>query len=1030
MAEPVVTVRVDWGNDGAFDGAYDDVSASLADGLSWTRGRSADFSAEATGQAQFTLSNHDDRFTPDRNWHDNPSFEVGTAGWSVGEIGGLFGAATSITQVTDNAGQGGTKAGEAVFPAAATVAWQADSFQSDAFGTLTTAGVSYPIPYPFRSGVVYSVRVWLKSVSGALTVRAGLASAGTPTDIASSAANVTAAWAAYAFTWTPSADRTDAVFFVRTTAAAAATVRIDAVQVNPGSSANTYIEAPTRGQLVPGRPVHVYATHSATDYALFFGYIQRLAPNPRDPRSVTVTCYDVLQRLAETDVMSAATVSTGREFRREVLGDFERGDRNLVANPEFATDTAGWAVIAGTPTATRITTDGPPGATGTTCAEVATSNTFDLFGVTPTGVPTLFAGQAYRATFWLRATGFVVKASIWANSVTAVSRVITPSAKWTQHSMTWVQGATVPVTDVAVPRLVFGPSAGCGTFRVGCVSITRGQALLPYAAVGTGRQPNWCSNGGFDGGDASGWEEGYTNLVSNGDFEVDVAGWTQTADAFHAAGAGAPARITTHPYFGTASMELSTTAVASSGAHTVISGTFKAGQTVRVHARVGYYTVGGGVYVGIGSQGTPTDFAEQLWSVAAGAYTTSEYWFTWTPTSDYSDVHLYVRQVSAVAGTLSVDGVAVIRRPRSAISDPPYAITGPGGGGAPLVAPMRFSTTAKYGSQSLQADTPAVATAGLCYDFADLGGTFVSGKPYTLSLWLRPSSDMPYKVGLSASKATTFGAGDGTFDEATTTGTATANVWTQVTVTWTPTTDRPAATAYPWYIVAFVWQTDATARTFLIDSVRVIPGNAADEWDLANWSLADEPDQCTPAMGGSALSALSRLNGYLLTRHWIEPTMATPWWSYVTASRDEVRTSVEAFTDVNDLKVAELDRSAIINIVPVQHSGGPTYYSDAPSVAKYGPSPSSSIGNATEVTVTVADAVGPTLLARYRDPRSRLTMTINDRWPSQLERELNDSITLTLAPQMIFAQRCNILSLATTVRAGGAWETVYVLEEE
>ena len=116
-------------------------------------------------------------------------------------------------------------------------------------------------------------------MSGNLNVRAGLASSGTPADIASSGANITTDWAQYTFSWTPSADRTDGVFFVRTTTAAAATVRTDAVQINPGATPNDYIEAPTKGQLVPGRPVHIYSTYSSTDHPGFYGFIQRLTPN-------------------------------------------------------------------------------------------------------------------------------------------------------------------------------------------------------------------------------------------------------------------------------------------------------------------------------------------------------------------------------------------------------------------------------------------------------------------------------------------------------------------------------------------------------------------------------------------------------------------------------------------------------------------------------------------------------------------------------------------------------------------------------
>ena len=68
----------------------------------------------------------------------------------------------------------------------------------------------------------------------------------------------------------------DVVFFIRTNTAAAATVRIDACQVNVGSTANAFIEAPTRGQLTPGRPVVLHATWAATDRPKFFAHIQQL----------------------------------------------------------------------------------------------------------------------------------------------------------------------------------------------------------------------------------------------------------------------------------------------------------------------------------------------------------------------------------------------------------------------------------------------------------------------------------------------------------------------------------------------------------------------------------------------------------------------------------------------------------------------------------------------------------------------------------------------------------------------------------
>lgn len=1010
MAEPVTTVRIDWSGDGAFTQAIDDVSARVVGALGWNRGRSADFSAEAQGSASFTLRNDDFRYTPDRNWHDNPSFEGGTTGWSAAAIASLTAAATSISQVTDNATGGGSKAGEAVLTA-----------------TLNS-GVAYAIPHKFRSGVTYSVTVWLKSMSGNLNVRAGLASSGTPADIASSGANITTSWAEYAFTWTPSADRTDAVFFVRTTTAAAATLRIDAVQVNPGAAANAYLEAPTKGQLVPGRPVHIYATYSAVDYPLFFGYIERLAPDPED-RTVSITCYDVLRRLAETDVVVAAqtfTSRSARDFRREVLEDFERGTRNLISNPEFATDTADWFTSG---TLTRITTDGPPVAAGTTCGELVTTAVDQLAAQYARLTPVFLAGQVYRLSVYLRAPGTIVEAKIGFHAGGVETLVtVTPSAAWARYTVTLTMPSTVSASmSTSLRAIVKLPAAG--TIRIGAVSVTRGQALYPYAATGAGRAPNWVGNGSFDAGVLNGWHNAWTNLCSNGDFETDVAGWTEAADAFNAAGASAPTRITTHPYYGSASMQLSTTAVASSGAHIVLSGTFAAGRTVRVYARVGYYSVNGGVYVGIGSQGTPADKAEQLQSVTPTAYATA-YSFTWTPSANRSDVHLYVRQQAAASGTMSVDGVAVFLRSASATTDPPYAPSGPGGGGVPVTA-VAISTTARWGAKSQQADTPATATAGRVYDFAHLGGYFVGGRAYTLSLWLRPTSNMPYKVGLSANK------GDGTFDEASTTGTATANVWTQITLTWTPSANRSAEPTFEtFFVVGFVYQTDATARTFLIDGVRVIPGSSADDYEMAHWSLDVEGDvyDLSADLSGSALAALSTINAATLARHYIRPEMASPFYTYVSSSRDSLaaKASAETFDGVDFAGVAlEIDRATIVNIVPVYLSTGATvYYGDADSTARYGPRPTGTLGTGTLVLdSTIADAVGPALIARYKDPLARPQLTRSSQFPSQLARELDDLVVVNTTVAHISGAKYLILALSTTVSSPMLWETTYTLEE-
>ena len=232
-AAPVLRTRIDWAGTGwqssGFAGllalpsrvettpAMDDLQASRVLGQDWTRGRSGDFSGEASGLMTLVLDNFDDAFTPDRNWCDCPSFEPAVTGWYRTAVSGLTAAATSIERATDAPAGAGTYCGEATLPA-----------------TLN-AGVVYPVSYPFRAGVTYALSVSLRSMSGTTSIAVGLASAGTPSDIASGAGTITGAWVTYSLAWTPSADRSDGAIFIRSTAAAAAVVRIDAVQLNAGA---------------------------------------------------------------------------------------------------------------------------------------------------------------------------------------------------------------------------------------------------------------------------------------------------------------------------------------------------------------------------------------------------------------------------------------------------------------------------------------------------------------------------------------------------------------------------------------------------------------------------------------------------------------------------------------------------------------------------------------------------------------------------------------------------------------------------
>lgn len=992
MAAPTVTTRIDWANKGAFTGAYDTVaplSPPDGQGIRLSRGASADLGIEAVGEMSFDLDNVGHRYTPDRNWCDNPSFEIDTSGWSVAPLDWATTTGVSISQVTDNAPGAGTKAAEVVTTAA------------------LASGVRYVLPYRFLAGVAYTFSVVVKWVSGNTNLQLYF---GNSADAAAAGFTGTSSWVRYAVTWTPSADREAVVLFVLTSTAAASTFRIDAVQLNPGSAANAYVEAPTKGQLVPGRPVHCYATNAGVDTAKFYGFIHRITPDPANER-VSITCRDVLQRMAETDVVVPANTyveRSARDMRLAVLEDFERGTRNLVSNPSFEVNTTGWATSGGT--ISRVAGDSAPGG-GSACGEyVATTSGQRLLHVLRLA-PVFFGGQTYRSSVWLRTTSgtATVVVGLTQTSFAADARkTVVVTTTWQRFTVTFTltEGATA---SAGFTPTAFIESTGAVTVRLDNAAVTRGEALHSYADTGSGRWPNWVVNGGFEGGIVNGflgWNDLWTNLVGNPSFEVNATGWVGVT------------RLTTAPAIGVGHGNV-TGAV--SGTYN-LTGTFKAGVQYRLSVRARAASGSAAVTAALLSIGTPADTASAVSSVNTNY---SEISVAWTPSADRTDAQIKLDSAS----TFYVDAVQVVRY-GSAV---PYSDTGPGGGGKftsslTIVA----GNTAKYGYRFGQVATTAEAGPGRVYDFSHIGAYFVAGVQYVASIWLRPSSTMAYKVGIGANK------GDGTWDEATTTGSATAGVWTQVTLTWTPSADR-AATAGA--TVVFWWQqTDAVARTVDHDAARVTPGSVADAYEMAHWSVPPWTGEATDlyantaSLSGSALAALSTLNGLTLTRHWIRPTMTAPFYTYIAEDRDTFAAKAVAATFTEDIQGwddLDLDRDAIVNVVGISWATGSDVYSDEASVAGFGPQPGGDIDGAGFFPDrTIPDVIGPALVRRYSFPRQRPRLRAEQQFANQLALDLNDVVAVNLERFLVRSRPFVILREDLTITEGGrSWVTEFALEE-
>jgi len=995
---PTLTTRIDWAGDGAFTQAIDDVSVYVdGDALHRvTRGRSADRSGDATGAASFVLYNADDRYTPDRNWCDNPSFEAGVAGWSTLAIASLVAAATSITQVTDNAPAAGTKAGEAVLTA-----------------TLNS-GVTYAIPYKFRSGIAYAVSVYLKSMSGALTVRAGLASSGTPADIASSGADITTSWAAYTFTWTPSADRTDAVFFVRTTAAAAATVRIDAVQVNPGTVANPYLEAPTKGQLVPGRPVHTYATHSATDYPQFYGYIERITPRPGD-KTVEITCYDPLRRMQDETVATAFVPWTRsvRDCRRQALEEYERGSYNLVSNPAFVTDTAGWQASGGA-MITRVAAGGPT--VETTCAELVGQGHVMQRVALASRFPT---GYIYRLSFYAKSiSGSTTLSGYAAWGATYILPTFTITGDWVRYSFTFTPTincdawAGFVTSDLWVGLFL----AASQTVRVAAINLTRGPQLHPYSRVGVGRAPNLAESGDFDL-IAYGWGNGFTNLVTNGSFETDTAGWSVAANAFHTVSTSIT-RYNTSPKYGGWCSYVDNPGTAGSGTHFAITGTFVAGRGYRA---TGWARVGSILAIGIGSNGTPADFAQGANTNCAAGWTRLT--VNWTPSANRTDAHLYFK--AANGNDYYLDGAMVAELEL----DDDWFATGPHAG---LSAATSLTVTTNGDRTVYAIACPATVGAGASYVLEDAKVRLVGGVQYYLGLDIKGSGSCSARVGWAINK------GDGTFEEGYGTVAVTTD-WQRAVVEFTPTaTFLDISGLYPADGYLSVWANDTTASTLYIDRVRLAAEAAAADFMPSQWVLptGTEPAYAVSASWqgwGSVASVLSGINALVGSNHYIAPTMAAPWYEYrvVDIAARNAATSAETYDNEGDLNGTEITPAAFVNTQGYQiGSAMPEYVSDEASVGLYGPQLGSTLAGSLYADATLPAAVAAGIVARYRFPRTCPTMVVSNRFPSQLQRSLDEMVTVNHVRLGIRGGKYLISRLTTWLTEGGTiWTTSYDLEE-
>jgi hypothetical protein len=1021
---PRLTALVDWDGTGWTDPGYCGLLALPSTQLSpaaidvvhptsaaWQRGVNASFSGDMTGSATITLDNSDSAYTPDRNWCDNPSFENGLTGWSSRALAGYNAAARVSVTLADAAPGAGSACAEVVMPGAA-----------------GDEGVNYRMPWRFRSGQPYTLRISAKKASGPSgNVRFFIGSAGTPSDSANTGPVATSgAWQSWTVTWTPSADRTDAVVTMQSWGTNAGdTIRIDAVQVNPGATANAYLEAPTRGCLVPGRPVLLYADWGPSRAPQFYGYVQRITPNPLD-LTVTLLCHDQSQRLANAYAVPQLS-TTYRRYRGLLLDALAQQGVNLAANGSFESDLNGTSNAWGAPS--RVTTDAVDGGYS---LQVGTG--VRLYG---NGLAMTATGQVYTASFWARAlsgtSSYTATLYTGPNAGDIAQVPITVTTAWQRFSVSNAATAVTAQSRVGgtyQAMLVDVVRSAGGDILLDCFAITAGPYLYPWQDPGVGRHPNLVADANsefeYAAPAATSWVAPFPNLVPDGGFESGNPPSTWTPTNCTLSNAGSPAGG-----WGNRSMAVVNNGAGSSSVTVTLTGVTLAANTTYGMSVRAYNATGSAnsitAKLSTGANGTAVNVAIGAWGTAYATIAVGA--------SPIVNPVASIIQLAGTGGGLTwyVDTVTVtVGGPRDALLGIPGGFTAGG-------CTAGWGSSGYSGARSMALSTPAVAGAATAYEMTATGAYFYPGRPYTVSFWHRlVSGTTDWRAAI----------GVGGVDEASVAFTPGLQ-WQRCAFTWWPRLEWDcgtggAGTSMSPVALAIGTPSGTGAAQVLIDSIRIEASGALADQESPWWQLdAGESDLALAVTGtgagsyGTVAAALSALNAASLGRQAVLPSMDWPFWRYRSRHRstdgawpvDEA--VVEDFEAVNGM---ERDEASAVNSQAVWSAAstyGPVWASDDYSTGLLGPSPGAAIQNAALVA-TQAEAldIAQTVVSRYRLGVARPVLTVKNRFPSQTARDVGDVIAVTMARGMLQSARFTVLSLQTTVSdAGQLWTTQYTLEE-
>jgi hypothetical protein len=430
----------------------------------------------------------------------------------------------------------------------------------------------------------------------------------------------------------------------------------------------------SNAKLVPGRPVLITSTYEGTDRAHFYGYIQRISPNAKD-YTTTIEVYDPRDAMSRVSTTLPLLDRTHHEVRVAALNYFGAGWRNLLSfNPTFATNTTGWSAAGGTsPAITRSTGDYPPGVGVTTCGVLTNGTSGQVVLSAITLDADVAVGDTLHVSFWCKLvsgqnSGYVRFLDEGADEVTELydysNGNIWGGGGWVlkHYSMAVIKAAAGINLTIAS-----GNNAGVAyELRVAALQVTHGTAWHPYSATG-----------------GSGLGCLYQNLIIDPSVELPVSApyipsrWSKGASSWSTAATYDPiSAYNSETAFGQKSLLIYFSASAGSGCkYTGLSDytrTLFAGNTYVFSLYMNANGYNRDITFGIGSLGTPADYAESTVSVTTSW---AQYSVTWTPTSDHADVALFIKQTYAggAADSVLVDGVAVYPGTEVFPFEPPFA---------------------------------------------------------------------------------------------------------------------------------------------------------------------------------------------------------------------------------------------------------------------------------------------------------------------------------------------------------------------